>query len=136
MSPAEVDLIKHREIVFADGQPEELQGSSAARLLAEVEGVLETQALSPTQIAISYHLLQVSLEQIENALTEAGFNLSIRPLERIRRALYYYAEDTQRANNGCVRGECKCTRKIFINRYERLEHGCRDSRPEHWRKYL
>ncbi len=136
MTSAESDLIKYREIVFADSQPDALQASSAALLLDNVEGVLDVQALSPTQIAISYHLLQISLEQIENALTEAGFNLSIRPLDRIRRALYYYAEDTQRANNGCVRGECKCTRKIFINRYEQLAHGCRDSRPEHWRKYL
>jgi len=25
---------------------------------------------------------------------------------------------------------------MYINRYERASHGCRDQRPPHWRKYL
>jgi hypothetical protein len=57
-------------------------------------------------------------------------------LLRLRRAMCYYMEETQRANWGCRHGEHNCTKKVFAKRYEVLEHGCRDERPEHWRRYL
>jgi hypothetical protein len=136
MTGTETDLVKYREIAFAELHPDPQQAHTAALLLADVEGIQEVRPLSPQLLQLSYNVLEISLEQIENALIEEGFHLSSRMIYRIKRALYYYTEETQRANNGCDQANCKCTRKLFINRYSQLNHECRDPRPEHWRKYL
>ena len=130
------DSIKHREIVFETLHPDCDQARTAALRLADVEGIEEVQVISPTALRVTYDLLSVSLEQIEEALDAAGFHLCGKLLHRLRRALYYYSEETQRANAGCAKGESNCTREVFIQRYRRMDHGCRDNRPGHWRKYL
>lgn len=130
------DLLKYREIIFNELHPDPKQAHTAALLLAGIEGVQETRPITPTLLQISYNIQHISLEQIESALIDEGFNLSCRLIHRLKRALYYYTEETQRANNGCGQANCKCTRKIFINRYTHMNHDCRDPRPEHWRKYL
>ncbi|MES9936331.1 MAG: hypothetical protein ABW153_07805 [Sedimenticola sp.] len=129
------DLIKQRDIVFMEMHPDPNQAQTAAEHLSKVEGILLAEAESPTQLRIRYHVLEITLEQIETALMEAGFHVSGRLIHKLRRALYYYTEEVQRANNGCPEGQSKCTRKIFINRYQQINHTCRDSRPGHWRKY-
>jgi hypothetical protein len=131
-----VDFLKHREIVFDAMDPDCDQAQTAALRLADVEGVEQVQVISTYALGVSYDLRRISLQQIEEALDEAGFHLSNKLMYKLRRALYYYTEETQRANAGCGLGDSNCTRKVFIQRYRRLEHGCRDNRPEHWRKYL
>jgi hypothetical protein len=130
------DLIKHREIAFRDPHPNPHQGRAAASFLADVQGVIRATPASPLLVRVSYDLLQVTLEEIEGALGEIGLHLDNGILLRIRRALYRYTEETQRVNLGCSRGESNCTRKVFAVRYGALDHGCRDRRPEHWRRYL
>lgn len=129
-------FIKQREIAFAELHPDPNQAQTAASLLADVPGVRNAKADSAQLLRVSYHVLEVSLQQIEEALTAAGFHLSSKLLYRIRRALYYYTEETQRANHGCPHGDSNCTQKVFIRRYQTMDHGCRDNRPEHWRRYL
>lgn len=136
MDTVEADFIKQREIVFAKLHPDPKQAETAAQLLNDVEGVLEAYATTPILLNIRYHVLLISLEQIDAALVETGFHLSSKLICKLRRALYYYTEETQRANNGCLQGNSNCTRKIFIDRYSRRDHHCQDARPEHWRKYL
>jgi len=130
------DFIKHREIVFDPMHPDCDQAQTAALSLADVPGISQVQVISPTALRVSYDLASISLVQIDEALDEAGFHLSNKLFCKLRRALYYFTEENQRANAGCPRGESNCTRKVFIQRYKRLDHGCRDHRPEHWRKYL
>lgn len=130
------DFIKHREIIFSPIHPDCDQAQTAAMRLADVEGVEQVQVISPEALGISYDLLSISLIQIETALEDAGFHLSNKLIYKLRRALYYYTEETQRANAGCPRGESNCTRQVFIQRYQQIKHGCRDNRPDHWRKYL
>ena len=130
------DVIKHREIIFTELHPDPEQAHSAAKLLQDIEGVIEVYADTHLQLKISYHVLKISLEHIENALIGCGFHLSSKLIYKISRALYYYTEEIQRANNGCSEEDHNSTRKIFINRYEHRNHGCSDRRPEHWRKYL
>jgi hypothetical protein len=131
-----IEFIKHRDIVFTEFHPDPNQASTAALLLADVEGILRVTPATPRHLQVSYHLLEVSLEQIEYGLQEMGLHLDNRLFYRLRRALHYYTEENQRANHGCSQSDAKCTRKIFADRYQRLTHGCRDPRPEHWRKYL
>lgn len=136
MEIEEADIIKRREIAFAALHPDPNQADTAAQMLAEVEGVIEVTTTDATLLLIEYHVLKISLEQIENSLTETGFHLSSKLIFKLSRALYYYTEENQRANNGCTGEDHNSTRNIFINRYEHRNHGCQDNRPEHWRKYL
>jgi len=136
MEIEEADIVKEREITFAELHPAPNQAETASRMLSEVKGVLHVAASSPTLIKVRYDVLKVSLEQIESLLTETGFHLSSKLIYKLYRALYYYVEENQRANNGCTEEDHNSTRNIFINRYEHKSHGCQDPRPDHWRKYL
>lgn len=130
------DLIKHRDIHFVELHPDPHQAQTAALLLTDIEGMLRVNPLNPMHLQVSYHLLEVSLEQIETGLTEMGLHIDNRLYFRLKRALHYYTEETQRANQGCSHGDAKCTRRIFAGRYRQMNHNCRDQRPQHWRKYL
>jgi hypothetical protein len=130
------DLVKHRDIHFVELHPDPNQAETAAQLLSEVEGIVGIEQRSPNLLHVSYQLMVVSLEQIEHGLTAMGLHLDNRLLYRLMRALHYYTEETERANLGCTRSDSKCTRQIFADHYQRQNHGLRDSRPEHWRKYL
>ncbi len=126
-------LIKRREIFFDAMHPDKNQAQSAMLLLADIEGIEEVLHLSPLRLVVSYDVRHLTLALLESSLANEGFHLDNSLMAKLRRALYTYTEDTQRANLGVENGEN--TRNIFVNRYERLPHGCRDERPDHWRHY-
>ena len=136
MDTHDTDRIKHRQIHFRDLHPDRNDARSAADFLNGVDGVLRTEPESPILLSLSYDLHKICLQAIEEAIAELGLHLDNSLMFRIKRALYYYTEDTYRENQGCRRGESNCTKRVFAKRYEVLEHGCRDQRPEHWRRYL
>lgn len=123
--------LKHREILFATPHPDANQAQSAVVMLVDVDGVEQVSALTPTQLSISYDVTLVTLNLIEQALSELGFHLDNSLLSKMKRALYYYTEETLRINLGCP----NCTQKVFVHHYQQQAHGCRDERPEHWRNY-
>jgi hypothetical protein len=104
--------------------------------LLDIEGVHRVEVVDAASVEVHYHLLMICLADIEGLLEQNGFHLDNRLVYKIRRALYHYTEETQRANLGCAKGESNCTQKVFVNRYRKREHGCQDDRPEHWRRYL
>lgn len=128
-------LLKQREIAFCTLHPDPDQAGSAATFLTEIAGIERVAVINGALLEVSYHLLATCLADIEALLQQRGFHLDNRLMYRIKRALYYYMEETQRANFGCTKGE-NCTQKIFVNRYRNRDHGCQDERPEHWRRYL
>lgn len=130
------DIIKNRLIEFNELHPDPDQAGTAALLLADLDGVMVVETQSPHLLKIRYNVLEITLEHIEAILIETGFHISTRLICALKRALYYYTEETQRTNCGCPKGETNCTRKVFVNRYQRRDHELRDHRPEHWRKYL
>ena len=132
----EENNIKHREIIFDEKHPDPRQANTAVLLLSDIPGVLEVQVISDTAIRIGYHLLEIDLQQIEEGLADAGFHLSGKLIYKLKRALYYFTEETERANKGCSETDPNSTRKVFIERYKQIRHGCRDDRPDHWRRYL
>ncbi|TVQ89374.1 MAG: hypothetical protein EA400_07720 [Chromatiaceae bacterium] len=136
MHSVDTDRIKQREIHFRDLHPERNDAQTAADFLASVGGVVSAEPRSPIILSLSYDLFQTSLEEIEGALTELGLHLDNGLVYRLKRALHYYTEETYRENNGLRRGDSNCTKRVFARRWETLEHGCRDQRPEHWRRYL
>jgi hypothetical protein len=135
MTSGHHELIKQRDILFMSPQRENDPASSAIILLNEIEGIIEVSRLHPFGINVTYHLLKITLNDIEDALQEIGFHLDNSVLSKLKRALFYYSEDTQLANLGYDHPESKSTLEIFINRYNQLPHGCRDERPVHFRNY-
>jgi hypothetical protein len=136
MDIAEADRIKHRQIHFRDLHPERNDALSAARFLRDVEGVLYVKTATPILLELSYDIRLTCLEEIEAALDELGLHLDNGLLYRMKRALHYYTEDVLRENHGLKGAESQSTKRVFAVRYESIEHGCRDQRPEHWRRYL
>jgi hypothetical protein len=67
-------------------------------------------------------------------LTEVGFHLAGDLIYRLKRALFHYTEEVQCANLGAAPNGAK-TRQVFIERYHRLNHDCKDQRPNIWRHY-
>jgi hypothetical protein len=135
MESANSDLIKHRAILFMSPQREQDPAAAALALLNGIEGILSVTRVQPYAIHVSYQLTKITLNEIEDALQEIGFHLDNSILSKLKRALFYFAEDTQLANLGYDHAESKSTLEIFINRYNQLPHGCRDERPTHFRHY-
>ena len=129
-------LIKHREIRFCPLHHDRSQAHSASLLLADLEGVHRVVPLDPHVMQISYDVSHLTLHMLEEVLNELGFHLDNSLMVKLRRALYYYTEETQRANLGLDGNSAPRNVKVFVQRYAKLRHGCRDERPEHWRNYL
>ncbi|HHI77085.1 MAG TPA: hypothetical protein ENJ94_07930 [Gammaproteobacteria bacterium] len=128
--------IKVREIAFCPLHPDRNQAGTAVQLLRDCEGVLSAERLNDRLLRVSYDLHHATLAAIEELLEHFGFHLDNSLLQRMRRALVKYTEETQRSNLGCGRGTTNCTVKVFINSYRQRAHGCQDGRPQHWRRYL
>ncbi len=130
------DVIRHRELHFAPLHPDAHQARTVLLLLSDVEGIVHTELIDSLRLRVSYNLEYLTLRMLEETLSDFGFHLDNSLLTKLKRALYYYSEEVQRDNLQCARGDGNCIQKVFINRYQNLPHGCRDDRPEHWRRYL
>lgn len=129
-------LIKHREIRFCPLHHDRTQAHSASLLLADLDGVFRVVPVEPHVMQISYDITRLTLHLLEGVLDELGYHLDNSLMAKLRRALYYYTEETQRANLGLDGNTAPRDVKVFVQRYAKLRHGCRDERPEHWRNYL
>lgn len=132
------DPIKHREIRFRDPHPDPQQAQSAMLLLADVKGIVSVSIPDPdtNSILISYDLNHICLRLVEALLGELGFHLDNGILSKVKRALYYYTEENEQGSRNMARDQDHSTRDIFMRCYHCKTHGCRDERPEYWRKYL
>ncbi len=129
------ECIKHRDILFDPVHDQDDAPSQRAMLLlADAPGIINLHPTSNTQLHISYDLRIVNLDIIETALKEVGFHLDNSLMSKLRRALCQFTEETQCLNMG-YHTDSKTTRDIYICRYLRRPHGCRDERPSHWREY-
>jgi len=131
----EEELIKRRELRFCHLHPDPNQARSALLLLSDAEGVVDISLTNELCLYISYDVRHLTLDTIENVLVRLGYHLDSRLLYRMKRALYNYSEETQRANLGMLENTDNTT-QVFVKRYTSNYHGCRDKRPDHWRKYL
>ena len=104
-------------------------------LLSDAFGVVEIALANEICLYVTYDVRHLTLDAIEKVLIRLGYHLDSRLLYRMKRALYSYSEETQRANLG-VSDTTDNTTQVFVKRYTSNYHGCRDKRPDHWRKYL
>ena len=130
------NFTKQRDVMFNPLHDNEDQASTAAQMLTDLDGIHLAEVISNKHLIIRYDLRLFTLDDIEELLTTVGFHLDNNLLIKIKRALYRYTEETERANLGCIDGQSNCTREAYISRYQKLPHGCRDKRPDHWRDYL
>lgn len=128
-------LKKQREIVFDPLHPDPNQAQSATLAISELNGVEHVDALSPLRLVVRYSLSEITLADIEFVLRELGYHLDGSIMSKMKRALYAYSEETERANHGYT-SSLQTTRDVFIKQYQKRPHGCRDPRPSHWRDYL
>lgn len=138
MEQPDPDTLKHREVAFRDLLPGQQQALDAILALSDIDGVLDVSLAesSRNSIHVSYDLRQIDLSTIEALLFELGFHLDNSLFAKIKRALYYYTESNELENLSTSRDQDHSTRDIFTNCYLSQRHGCRDTRPEHWRRYL
>ncbi|MDH5765255.1 MAG: hypothetical protein OEZ38_04495 [Gammaproteobacteria bacterium] len=130
------DIVKTREIRFCHLHPDTNQARNALLLLSYADGIIDIQFIDELCISISYDIRVITLEALEGVLVRLGYHLDNSLIYKMKRALYAYTENTQRANLDNLELHSNNTTKIFIKRYANHQHNCRDKRPEHWRKYL
>lgn len=136
MDSAQEELIKQREIRFCSGQASSAHNaknaSDAIQLLQGVKGINQLKLMNDSCIMVSYNISMITMRVIEEALQDIGFVLDGSWVCRMRRAIYYYTEETQLVNLGYTHDNSKSTTEIFIKQYEQREHGCRDERPTYY----
>ena len=135
MASINEELIKHHDICFMSPQADTDPATSAIALLNDIQGILGVICVNEHSITVTYNLCMITLNDMEDVLQEVGFHLDNSILSKLKRALFYYSEDTQLANMGYEHAQSKSTLEIFINRHNQLPHGCRDERPAHYRRY-
>ena len=135
MKEQELALHKQREISFFEFHPDPHQSDSAVQLLSNITEIDSCESSGPRSLIVCYSLNNITLEVIELLLVELGFHLETGLLYKLSRALYYYTEEVQRDNLGINNNSAVDTKMIFMNRYQHVLHGCRDSRPSYLRHY-
>jgi len=128
-------VVKQREIHFRSLNPDSNDARDAILLLMEIEGILDLRALTNNCLQVQYDLRQITLEIIETGLRAVGFHLDNNILFKLKRALFYYTEETQLMNMGRLHDQANSTLDVFINCYDQRQHGCRDERPPYLRQY-
>lgn len=128
-------LVKEREVglrSLAGGN----QAAQAAAVAIAYDGVHSADAIDSERLRVAYDLYRTSLADVETGLSEAGFHLDNSLIAKLRRALYYYSDETLQASLMCTPDSPGCRQtKVFVKRYKERPKGCRDPRPEHWRGY-
>lgn len=131
----ETMLHKQREISFFEFHPDPDQCQSAIQLLTAINEIEHCERSGPRSLIIHYDLRKITLEVVELLLVELGFHLETKLFYKLTRALYYYTEEAQRDNLGINNNSAIDTKMVFMNRYQHLLHGCRDTTPSYLRDY-
>ena len=123
------DIIKEREIRFKLSSQD--QARKAELLLKDVPGVQTIAALTQNSLRIRYSVEALTLQMIENALREVGFDLDDGLVNRLKRAVFSYCEDALRASIGVDQHNSDDTPSLSLP-----NPSLQDPRPHDWRKYV
>lgn len=121
------DIIKRRVLHFKTEDPETTR--RAKELLAAVQGVSKARQIKDNQLSIHYDVRELSLQMIEQALSDVGFDLADSIMCKVKRGLIAYCEDALRESLGVVADDAEPRDLTF----HESEHA--DPRPYHWRNY-
>ncbi len=128
------DVTKHRDLVFSDDPPGQVDRAYA--LLSGLDGLQVARDSEPNRLHVTYSLLDYSLELLERALAEQGFRLDDSSLGQISRKLTYYREEVEYHNLNVPERHTKSRQsEIFVKAYEHHLHGDHDDTPPELREY-
>ncbi len=123
------DVIKTRELRFSRRLSGADDAAKAEQLLKNIHGIESVYYRTNQVLRIRYDIQQLTLQMIEAALRDVGFQLKTGLLTRAHHSLIAYCEDTQRASLGLERaGE-----QSLLDQPDTMAH---DPRPHNWRNYL
>ena len=132
INPFELD--KQRDIVFTAEPPDQLE--RALVLLSGLPNCKVELGSQPNSLRVSYNLRDYTLEGLEEALTEQGFELDHGMLHGIGRKVIYYCEDTTCHNMDIPTHPTKKNeREVFVQAYDHKPHGDHDDTPPELRDY-
>ena len=123
------DTIKNREIRFKLSTPD--QAKKAEQLLSDVSGIEHIEVAAPCCMNIRYNVEKLTLQMIESALREVGFDLDDGLVIRFKRAVFSYCEDALRASIGIDETGNGNTHRLTLP-----HQGLQDPRPHDWRKLV
>jgi len=123
------DTIKNREIRFKLSTPD--QAKKAEQLLSDVQGIEHIEVVAPCCMNIRYNVEKLTLQMIESALREVGFDLDDGLVIRLKRAVFSYCEDALRASIGVDETNDGKTPTLTLP-----HHTLQDPRPHDWRKLV
>lgn len=129
------DLKKHREIVFAKFPPDQVP--VAADDLQRMQEIAVQAILDKRAVGIDYQLTDHTLAEIESHLVDQGFHLDNTLMNKLKRALIHYIEETQLHNLDAPE---KLTKQVaqdeaYVHAWEHRPHGDHDDTPPEWREY-
>ncbi|HET7832062.1 MAG TPA: hypothetical protein VFK88_03770 [Gallionella sp.] len=128
------ELHKQRDIVF-NAEPAG-QLARAYKVLSGLPDCKVEYGENPDTLRVSYSLANYTLEGLEKALIEQGFELDHSLLHNVGRKIIYYCEDTTCHNMDIPEHPTKHNeREVFMKVYEQKPHGDHDDTPPELRRY-
>ncbi len=124
------DIIKNREIRFANDFSTQHEIDKAMRVLADVKGIEHMAANHRSGLNIRYDIRQLTLQMLESALVSVGFKLDNSLITRLKRGICAYCEDAHRSSLGV--DEVNHDHPSFTL----PDHMAHDPRPDNWRNYV
>ncbi|THF60702.1 hypothetical protein [Pseudothauera rhizosphaerae] len=124
---------KERELRFKALPPGQVE--AAFRSLCLLKGLQVERRANPLALTVRYSVLDYSLETIEDALHEAGFELDNTLYMKLVRALVYFCEETQRHNLASPERLIKQSNEVYIQAWNHHQHGDHDDAPPELREY-
>ena len=133
-NPPALPIRKQRNVLFAKFPPGQVP--EASDFLSRIDNLQLEQSHQERSLGVAYDLYQHCLEEIEGALEDHGYHLDNTLLSKMKRALIYYVEETQRHNLDAPQRPLKRSQsKVYTQAWERHPHGDHDDTPPEWREY-
>ena len=134
---SEIHHNQQRQIELESNQDEHCTIATAAIILNNIDGIYEAVKVNASTLSVGYNLAKVSLEMIEGLLIELGYRLDNNLVNKSKRALFYYVEETHRINNNLSDDSyIKLDPGKLLQKYQ-SQRGENDTTDlGHWKKYL
>ena len=126
------DITKDREIRFTCSLADADQAEKAVQLLVDVVGIELATPKRPNVLRVRYDIREITLQTLESALIDVGFELHGSLTIRFKRELIAYCEGALRSSLG-IETDQQQDSSITLNKP--ASHNL-DPRPDNWRNYV
>lgn len=128
------EITKDREIRFTHSITEADQAQNAVRLLVDIKGIELAVPARPNVLRIRYDIREITLQMLESALTDVGFNLHDNLSMRFKREVIAYCEDVLRSSLG-IETDSQSSPSLLLTK-PAPHHNNLDPRADNWRNYI